>query len=218
MKLGVFLPGRLNSQRLPNKLMLPIGDYSLWEIGVRKLASLPSKYQRTVLVSEEDTLLVEIAEKYPNVSITFRDKETMVDGDLDLIYRNISDMKATHVMWLNGCLPLLRTETIIRALTEFEVKQHSYMESVKPFRNWVYDKKGKAVNPINYKRMSTKELDEWYLDANAFRVFDKEKFLKDGHMIKEGHAVYPISEIEAIDIDTPEDYLVAKAVFERMVF
>ena len=42
--------------------------------------------------------------------------------------------------------------------------------------------------------------------------------MEDGYMLKEGHAVYPISTVEAIDIDDGEDYLIAKAVFERMVF
>ena len=42
----------------------------------------------------------------------------------------------------------------------------------------------------------------------------KEQFLNDGYMLKEGHAIYPISYIEALDIDTPEDYKLVKVVYE----
>lgn len=46
MKLGVFIAGRLGSERLPNKLVLPLGDSCLWEMACKKLSELPNKYEK----------------------------------------------------------------------------------------------------------------------------------------------------------------------------
>ena len=38
--IGIFIAGRLESERLPNKLILPLGNTCLWEIACRKLAKI----------------------------------------------------------------------------------------------------------------------------------------------------------------------------------
>ena len=49
MKIAVFIPGRLNSERLPNKLVLPLGHSNIWDIACSKLNELPSKYEKIAL-------------------------------------------------------------------------------------------------------------------------------------------------------------------------
>jgi CMP-N-acetylneuraminic acid synthetase len=214
MKLGVFVPGRLQSQRLPQKLIKPIGNSCLWEICLDKLNFLPSKYEKVALCNDPE--LVDIAKKFKTVKTILRDDSTKVDGDLRFIFKDIEQMEATHVMFLNPCLPMLGVGTIQFALDYFERNNLDYMESVKPFTNWVFNNYKQNVNKMDFKRLSTKELEEWYLDANAFRIFNKRQFFKDGMMLKEGFEIYPISDIEALDVDTREEFYVVKAVYEEV--
>jgi CMP-N-acetylneuraminic acid synthetase len=210
MTLGIFVPGRLQSQRLPEKLILPLGDTCLWEIALKKINDLPNKYEKVALCNDWE--LLDIATKFKNIQIIVRDDSTKVDGDLNFIYKDVGKMHSNHIMFFNPCLPMIKRRTIVKALEYYENNNCNYLESVKPFKNWVFDENGKAVNHIDYKRMSTKEVKTWYLDANAFRIFNKNFFLEDGYMLKKGHAIFSISELESIDVDTEEDYAIAKAI------
>jgi len=214
MKLGVFVPGRLLSERLPYKLIKPIGETCLWDICMDKLNFLPAKYEKVALCNDPE--LVTIANRYHNVKVILRDNATKVDGDLRFIFKDIGQMESSHVMFLNPCLPMLGVGTIQFALDYFERNGLEYMESVRPFKNWVFDKTGKSINKMDFNRLSTKELDEWYLDANAFRIFNKKDFIKEGLMLKEGFGIYPLGEIECLDVDTLEDFMIAKAVYEAL--
>ncbi len=119
MKLGVFIAGRLGSERLPNKLILPLGDSCLWEIACRKLNDLPNKYEKIALCYEPE--LIEIAEQYPNIKVVKRDELTAKrDGPLSFIFKELKDVKATHLMFLNPCLYKLKVETISKALHTFK--------------------------------------------------------------------------------------------------
>jgi len=212
MKLGVFVPGRLQSQRLPNKLILPLGNSCLWEIACKKLSELPDEYEKAVLCSDKE--LIDIAVKY-DIPVILRDvATTKADGPLNFVFKDIIHMTSTHLMFLNPCLPLLTTETIINALGYTKDNNIEYMESVVPFKNWVFDSKGKPVNRMDYTTLSTKELETWYLDANAFRVFNKEQFLKDGMMLKPNHEIFIIPTNESVDVDTKEDFEIAECMIK----
>ena len=60
-KLAIYMPGRLSSERLPNKLILPIAGTNLWEIACKKLSQIQG-FDVHVLVSDQS--LISIAEKY----------------------------------------------------------------------------------------------------------------------------------------------------------
>lgn len=214
MKIGVYIPGRLSSERLPNKLILPLGDSCLWEMACKKLNELPDKYSKYALCYDDD--LIEIAKKYPNIEIIKRAKETAnVEGPLQYIFKDIKDLsdinKDTHLMFLNPCLSFLSTQTIINNLEKFEVEEMDYATSVKPYQNWLFDDKNtQCITNINYKRLTTKEIPIYWEAAHCFHVFNKDNFFKDGQMLKENHGLLPVSKEETIDVDTPQDYEFAK--------
>ncbi len=209
MKIGIFIPGRVASERLKNKLILPLARSCLWEIACEKLNNLPEKYNKYVLCFDEP--LVEIANKFNNIKIIIRDKETTkVDGPLTYIFKELENLEDTHLMFLNPCLSLLTEATIIRVLEEFENSNKDFATSVKKIQNWLFDKDGKNLNEINYKRLSTKEINLAYQAAHCFHIFNKNKFFETGMMLKPGHGIIEIPHAETIDVDTQLDYEYAK--------
>lgn len=211
MKIGIFMPGRLNSQRFKNKLIAPINNTCLWDIACKKLNELPEKYNKYVLVNEKE--LISIAKKYPNIQIILRHPQTSnVDGPLTFIFKDIEQCQDTHLMFLNPCLYFLKPETILNALKYFEENNYNYLTSVKPFQNWLFDKKGFPLNNINYKTLSTKDITPVFQAAHAFHIFNRKKFFNDGLMLKKGHGIYSISYTESLDVDTKEDFELIKAI------
>jgi len=205
IKLGVFIPGRLKSERLPNKLILPIGKSCLWDIACRKLNTLPDKYNKYALVCDKE--LIDIASKYHNIKVIHRDRETAeAEGPLKFIFKDLKDVEDTHLMFLNPCLSFLTKETIQRCLEEFEEQKYDYATSVKKLQNWIFDENGIPLNSIDYKRLTTKEIKPIYQAAHCFHIFNKEKFFEDGMMLKPGHGLIEVPYEETIDVDTLEDY------------
>lgn len=113
MKLGIFLPGRLGSERLPGKLILPISNTCLWEVACKKLKVISEKYPVYVLCNE--TSLVDIALQ-ENIPVIFRSPGTeSVDGPLTHIFQDVKNIEeCTHLMFLNPCLAFLSEESIDR--------------------------------------------------------------------------------------------------------
>ena len=207
-KLGVFIPGRLSSERLPNKLILPLGESSLWEMACKKLSQLPEKYNAYALCADKE--LVDIAKKYDIEVIIRSEATTQAEGPLNYIFEDMKDVDCTHLMFLNPCLSFLTLDTIVKRLEEFERERMDYATSVKEFNNWLFDIKATPLNVIDYTRLTTKEVKGYFQMAHCFHVFNKKAFFKDGMMLKEGHGLLYIPEGEDIDVDTPEDYEFAK--------
>ena len=209
---GIFMPGRLGSERLPNKLILPIGDTCLWEIACEKLDSVSNDFEKCVLVSEEDTELIEIAERFDSIKIIYRNPDTAkADFPLNYVFGDIVEMESDIVMFLNPCLLFLSARSIDTALK----RDVNYCESVKVFNSWIYDRHGYSQMTLDYTMMNTKYLPSMLEAAHAFRIFDKNNFLTTGKMSKEKPSLYYITKKESIDVDTLEDYEYAKWRYEH---
>ncbi|MGL4948807.1 MAG: hypothetical protein ACRC5M_00350 [Anaeroplasmataceae bacterium] len=217
-KVGVFIPGRIESERLPEKLTLSLRynkkelfHDTLWSIACRKLSEL-SSHGITVATLQNDIYLETISNMFKVPSIT-RDYGTCItDGPLSYIFKDLDDdifKDCTHLMFLNPCLYNLEVDTIISIIKNFEESDFEYGTSVKKLQNWLFDSDGNNINKIDYERLSTKEIEPIYQAAHCFHIFNKEQFFKDGMMLKEGFAMLIVSDEETLDVDTKDDFTYA---------
>ncbi len=213
-KIGIYMPARLNSERLPQKIILPFGESCLFDIACQKLDSISGDYNKYVLIYDEE--LIEIAKKYKNIKIIERDRGTVeVDGPLQYIFKDLKDVEDTHLMFLNPCLAFLTKETIEQSLRDFQNSDAEYATSIKPLQNWILDENKNCINYIDYQRLTTKEIEPCYQVAHCFHIFNKHNFFDDGLMLKNGFMPLAIPESETIDVDTKEDYDYAKWKWEK---
>ena len=216
---GIFVPARLNSQRLPNKQILPIGDTCMFEICCKKLNEITKYFDIPTYVLICDKELIDIAVKYPYILIIERDPETVeAEGPLQYIYKDVLDVPEKYLMFLNPCLIFLKPQTILEKIAEFLASGKNYGTSVKPFQNWLWYKDSditQAITHIDYQRLTTKEIQNYYQAAHCFHIFNKELFKEDGYMLKPNICLLKIPVEETIDIDTQEDYEYAKFRYEQ---
>jgi CMP-N-acetylneuraminic acid synthetase len=213
-QMGVYIPARLSSERLPRKLLLPMGDTCLFEIACKKLNELPSHINKYALIYDEE--LIEIANKYENIKIVKRSEASAkAETPLSYIFGDMKNVEDTHLMFLNPCLAFLTKETILKALEDFSNSDADYGTSVKPFQNWLMGKDGQMLTDIDYKELTTKKIEQLWQTAHCFHVFNREKFFNDGYMLKDGFMPLPIPEEETIDVDTRDEYEFAKWKYEN---
>lgn len=214
--IGIFAPARLGSHRLPNKQILPIKNSNMFEMCCEKLNYITRAYNIPTYVLICDEPLIKIAEKYPNITIIVREKETVeAEGPLNFIYKDILDVPEDYLLFINPCLTFLSIETIIQKINEFLKSEKEYGTSVKKIQNWIWDNELNNVNYIDYKRLTTKEIEPWYQCAHCFHIFNKERFKQDGLMLTDDLCLLEIPEEETTDIDTYEEYEYAKWKWEH---
>lgn len=218
MTIGIFIPARTTSNRLPKKLLLPFGESNLFDIACKKISELPDRFGKYALVCESE--LIEIAESH-GLKILLRDIETInMDDPIVKVMGAVSQAEETYLMFLNPCLAFYTTEMILDTLESFEILLKNgieYATSVKPFHNWIFDNNGNSITPINYKELNTKNIIGLTQAAHCFHIFNKDEFLKTGQMLKEGHGLINVPEIATIDVDTLEEYNYAKWRWENEI-
>lgn len=218
MSIGVYIPARTKSNRLPNKLLLPFGKSNLFDLACEKISKLPEKYGRYALICEQE--LIDIANKH-NLSILLRDEKTIhMDDPIRITMGAVEQAKEDYLMFLNPCLAFFSLDMIVDCLEEFEQlldEGIEYATSCKPFKNWLFDYNTRqSLSPIDYKSLNTKNITGLVQAAHCFHIFNKEEFLKTGQMLQPNHGLIQVPDIATIDVDTKEDYLYAKWRWENL--
>jgi CMP-N-acetylneuraminic acid synthetase len=213
-KLAIFIPGRLASERLPNKLVLPFGGTNLWNEACKKLAALPDKYEKIAFCADPE--LVDIAKLYPSLRVLQRSPETLtIDGPNSEIYKDMKDLDATHLMYLHPCFAFVSIDNIIKAIEYFESHDEiDYMTSVRPFKNWLYHGQEQIIE-IDEDSWSTKTVQDYWLPTHNFFMFKKDEFFETSNYLPKGHSVFPMTEEDAIDVNTLEEFQFVKWRYEN---
>lgn len=212
-KLSIFFPIRLNSERLPNKLLLPLNNRNLIEIMLDKLDKI--KEYDVYVLSPSDLSVLSILKQYKNINVIIRDYDTcLVDGTLRYIYKELKNVPCTHFMFINGCLYNLQLDTILKSCKQFIDSKKEYGTSVKEFKNWLWENND-AITDINYIELNTKNIKNLYQCAHCFHIFNKKHFFNNGKMLDSDLELLQVPLNETLDIDTVDDYSYAKYFFNE---
>ncbi|MGL4404085.1 MAG: cytidylyltransferase domain-containing protein [Fusobacteriaceae bacterium] len=217
-KVGIFMPARLSSERLPNKHTLPLNEYNvtMWDIACENLSKINNE-NKYVLIAKCDEELVLIAKKF-NLKIIYRDVETTkADDPLNFVFKDIVNINTSHIMFLNPCVLNMSTRTVEDTINNFESSNSEYGTSVIKFKNWVLNNSGESViDKIDFTKLSTKNIPDRFEFAHCFHIFNKDKFFEDGMMLKDGFAMLEVLQTDVlIDIDNESDYLTAKEFYKN---
>lgn len=115
--------------------------------------------------------------------------------------------------------PFIEDSTILNAISlSGDFSSISSVKSVKEFCVKNIENKGVPINFPLDKIMKTQSLEPVGILNGAFFIFNKKTFLNNGlKRISSNHYYYPVSDIEALDIDTEFDLMLAKIYAERIV-
>lgn len=203
MKIVALVPIKLNSQRLPNKNILPIlGQPLCWHI-VNSLLMVEKIDEVYVYCSDES-----IKEYIPQKAIYLK-RDSRLDGDLvkgfDIYQAFINEVDADIYVLAHATSPFIKIETINNALNEILVNGHDSAFSAQRIQTfaWYKDK------PINYDINDvprTQDIEPIFVETSAFFMFKKEIFTKHHRRIGFNPYIQEVNDVQAIDIDTREDY------------
>jgi len=215
---------RENSTRTTDKMLRPFANTTLFNLYCYKFRELMKNHKFsdvTMALYKDDKRLIDIAKKN-GVPITYRKKASVTsspDIDCRTLFHYLEDFDETHVAWINGCFPLLQTNTVIDIVTYFTNCKLKSLHCVKRRHNWFWDDNTKLPINVNPSVLAT-QLQKVLLESVHFmHIFDREYLLKHNQMFpftKDNPYLYEVDDtIEFYDIDTEKEFDVCEVLYEK---
>ena len=215
MKTVALIPIKLNSKRIPCKNIRSFFDGTPLMYFIQKTC-LESKLIDEVYVYCSD----ESVKNYLLPGVKFLKRPEFLDADYvnanDFICEFIKVVDADIYVNAHATSPFAKTATIddcIQKVLSGEYDSAFCAESIKMFL-WT---RGKPLNfdPDHFPR--TQDLPDIYGETSIAYVFTKESFIKYNRRLGKKPYIREVGKIEAMDIDYPEDFDIANAVYKEVI-
>lgn len=219
MNILAVIPARGGSKGIPRKNVRLMNGRPLVTYAIENAKSCG--LINDVVVTTDDEEVVSISKLY-EVDIIIRDAELAGDEvtldpvvyDAVIKMEQIKNKRYDVVVTLQPTSPLLKNETLKRAIESFlSSGKDTYISVVnKPHLSWSKDENGYFPNYI--QRLNRQQLPPHYIETGAFLITKREFITFDNRLGKDV-SVYEISEDEAIDIDSPNDWIICENILKR---
>lgn len=209
MKVVSFIPIKLNNQRLPGKNTLPLGKRPMCEYIFDTVAKVKGIDERYVYCSDEKI------KQYMPESLIYLKRDTYLDGfqvkGLEIIEYFLRDVKADIYVLTHVTQPFTKPDSMEEALQKVISGEYDSAFSAKEIQDYCWYQ-GKPFNYDMQDIVTTQNLEPIYMETGAFYIFTREVFEKYHQRIGKKPYIKVIDQLEAVDIDTGQDYEFAKAV------
>jgi CMP-N-acetylneuraminic acid synthetase len=152
-----------------------------------------------------------------------RSAESITKGAaLGAIFQCIKDIDATHFLWVNGCHPFLRDDTIMDAARMFLGRPEIVsLTTVTVEKSQFWDYSGNPIVSGEESNYRTDRAQTVFKACHAFHIWPKEMVLYEdkpwGQTGPNDPYLYEIwRQIEALDIDTEETLELAGKIYEAV--
>ena len=131
----------------------------------------------------------------------------------DIINNDLENSDGAIYLQTHSTNPLLKAETITKAIQEFKNSNRDSLFSVTKLQTRLYWKDGKPVNHNPEELIRTQDLPPLFEENSNIFIFTKESFAKAGNKrIGLNPMLFEMDKLEAIDIDEPQDFIMAEAI------
>ena len=215
MRIVAIVPMKLNNRRLPQKNTKtftngkPLCHYILSTL--LKVDEIDDVY---VYCSNPD-----IKEFIPK-GVHFLQRSESLDQDttkMNEVLQSFSkDVPADIYVMTHTTAPFITVESIKKGLLAVLSKEYDSAFAAKKLQDFLW----KDGVPFNYELNNiprTKDLPVLYEETSGFYIYESEVMTKLNRRIGEKPFIVEIGEIESIDIDEKEDFMIADAVFNHII-
>lgn len=224
MKIIALLPMKGNSERVPNKNLKSFAGKPLYHRVMQTLIS--SKFIDKVVVNTDSEVIIEDLKKHfeNNVIVVNRPKEII--GDLismnKIIACDMDNVDADVYIQTHSTNPLLKKESLDAAIEKMISLNgnalYDSIFSVTRLQTRLYNGIGEPINHKPEELLRTQDLEPLYEENSNFYIFTKESFKNSGQKrIGVKPLMFEIDKIESVDIDEPQDFIIAEALYKLLL-
>ncbi len=215
MKTVALIPIKLGSKRIPGKNIKPFYDGTPLMHFIQQ-ACLKAKNVDEVYVYCSDNAVI----PYILPGVIYLKRPEYLDSDNinanDFIREFMKSVDADIYVNAHTTSPFAKPETIEECVDKVASGEYDSAFCVEAIKTFMW-KDGKPMNfdPTHFPR--TQDLPLIYGETSIAYVFTKDSFLKHNRRLGSSPFIKEVSKIEAIDIDYPEDFEIANAIYKEVI-
>lgn len=213
-----LLPMKAHSERVPKKNFRKLGPKPLFRWILDALLDVEA-VSKVVINTDAREILAEHG-LVDEARVLIRDRKPELCGDMVsmnlVLADDVQNVPADVYLMTHTTNPFLSAPTIRQVLADFErgVEAGSMdsLFTVNRMQTRFYRADGSAVNHDPKNLIRTQDLEPWFEENSCLYAFTRASFEKLGARIGEKPGMFPMRRIEAIDIDTPDDWALAELI------
>jgi len=218
MRLAALVPMRHHSQRVPGKNYRPLAGKPLFHHIIETLLAV-REINEIVVDTDSDLVMDGLRKNFPQVKIINRPDALRADDVPmnDILIYDTSQVQADFYLQTHSTNPLLRSETVSRAVQSFlaDYPKHDSLFSVTRWQTRLYDQNGKAINHDPSVLIQTQNLPPVYEENSCLYLFTRDNLIKRHHRIGERPMMFEIDADEAWDIDEELDFAITDFLMQQ---
>ncbi len=204
-----LVPMRHHSQRVPGKNYRLLAGKPLFHHILESLISCP-EIDQIVVDTDSPIILESIRKDFPIIQALER-PENLRGDDIpmnEILAYDTSQVPAQFYLQTHSTNPLLRPETISKAIQTFQSKYPAYdsMFSVTRLQTRLWDSLGRAVNHNPAILLQTQDLPPIYEENSCLYIFTRDTLLNRRNRLGDRPMMFEIDRAQAWDIDEEIDF------------
>lgn len=207
MKIALFIPIKLNNQRLPGKNLMPLAGRPLCDYIFETACRLDVVDEKYVYCSDESII------PYIPKGLQFLKRDPYLDGNevkgTEIIEHFLRDVHADVYVITHATQPFTKAESIETGIRKVVEEGYDSAFSAVEMQDYCWYQ-GKPLNYSMDNLVTTQNLEPILVETGAFFIFRREVFVKTGRRIGNNPYIHLVDQFERIDIDTAEDFALAK--------
>jgi len=212
-----LVPMRHHSVRVPGKNLRLLGARPLYAHILETLRACPA-IESIVVDTDSPELRDGVRERFPDVEIL--DRPAALCGDEvamnTILAHDVEQRPAPFYLQTHSTNPLLRAETVSRAIADFQAHfpERDSLFSVTRWQKRLWDEAGRPLNHDPQVLLPTQDLPPIFEENSCLYLFERETFRTTGNRLGRRPRTFEIEADEAWDIDTEKDFAIAEALLE----
>lgn len=216
MKLVALLPMRHQSERVPGKNYRSFAGQPLYHHILYSLLACP-QISEVVINTDSPLIQDEVTARFPRVRLIPR-PEHLLGGMVpmnEILLHDVTQVEADFYLQTHSTNPLLRPETIRRAIDQFltNYPTHDSLFTVTRLQTRLWDQLGRAVNHNPAVLLRTQDLPPIYEENSNLYLFTRHALEQRRNRIGERPLLFEIDRQEAWDIDEETDFHIAELLY-----
>lgn len=218
--ISVIVQSRLNSSRVPRKMIRPFAGTTLVDILLQKLSNSKVISPSQVYFCVGDEELIQIGKNYP-VNIFERSEESLnEENNPKTQFEWRHSIPTDYIVMVSACNPLISIDTIDKFITQYAESEHEGALSVYESKNYFWNSEGEMLNkwPEGFTSMNTKFVDPTYVAAHCM-YGSRVDIIDDGYWVTDKipykAELITMPEIETFDIDYEWQFKTGEILYEN---
>ncbi len=217
----VVVQARMNSTRVPGKMLKPFAGTTLVDIIFEKLKSSKIIPQENIYFSVREKELKDVAKKH-NINI-FHRSETSSNSECESVselYEWYDKLPFKYVILVSACNPLLKIKTLDSFIEKFVYLDSENLFGVIEKKTYYWDKDNKSLTDWKgLQTMNTKFVEPIYEAAHCLYA-SRMDIIGDGFWMDTNSPPKPelfiMDELETFDIDYEWQFNMGEILYEKI--